>query len=359
MNLKHSVITIAILAILVPLLALSSPSSSSLDNYLDPVQAEHMKILGYRNTEQFRALASSNADMLCEELGMSEGELNELLDEMPGYRTMGGEIDPDEQPIGVILEEEPEIIGYMQLLEEHPAISRSGGDSVDLTPYCTPIRDQIHRGTCVAFGSVAFREYELKNNENNEKDLSEQFYFWACKQRDGSPNSDGTYMTAGRDVMKYDGACLESTWPYNGEPTGDPAQGPPPAGAADEAKQYAYPDIKYYSYRGPSIDTLKDSFKDNHIVTFAVPVYKSWYESEETRRTGEVTMPLSGDSVVGGHCMALVGYQDDPDYAGGGYFILRNSWGEDWGYESPYGAGYGTIPYAYIDNYWNGGWIAA
>jgi C1A family cysteine protease len=49
--------------------------------------------------------------------------------------------------------------------------------------------------------------------------------------------------------------------------------------------------------------------------------------------------------------MALVGYQDDTNAPGGGYFLLRNSWGTDWANQSYYGAGYGVIPYAYIQKY--------
>lgn len=37
-----------------------------------------------------------------------------------------------------------------------------------------------------------------------------------------------------------------------------------------------------------------------------------------------------------------MGYQDDASSPGGGYFLVRNSWGTSWGYQCPYGAGYGT-----------------
>ncbi len=51
-----------------------------------------------------------------------------------------------------------------------------------------------------------------------------------------------------------------------------------------------------------------------------------------------------GEKSSGGHEMLIVGYKDEDGWAGGGYFLVRNSWGEDWGTE-----GYCKIPYAYIE----------
>jgi C1A family cysteine protease len=67
-------------------------------------------------------------------------------------------------------------------------------------------------------------------------------------------------------------------------------------------------------------------------------------------------MPIGGERDVGGHCVCIVGYQDDgantvTETPGGGFFILRNSWGTVWGHDCAFGAGYGTIPYAYIAAY--------
>jgi hypothetical protein len=45
--------------------------------------------------------------------------------------------------------------------------------------------------------------------------------------------------------------------------------------------------------------------------------------------------------------MALVGYVDDEDAPGGGYFLLRNSW-SPWGYDNPQGDGFGFIPFGFI-----------
>ena len=61
-------------------------------------------------------------------------------------------------------------------------------------------------------------------------------------------------------------------------------------------------------------------------------------------------MRVGNEAAEGGHAVILVGYQDSTSSPGGGFFIVRNSWGTGWAYASPYGPGYGTIPYQYIAN---------
>jgi hypothetical protein len=74
----------------------------------------------------------------------------------------------------------------------------------------------------------------------------------------------------------------------------------------------------------------------------------SWFQSAATRQSGRITMRIGNEPLTGGHAMCFIGYQDDRNAPGGGFFILRNSWGTTWASQSPYGAGNGTIPYAYI-----------
>jgi C1A family cysteine protease len=66
-------------------------------------------------------------------------------------------------------------------------------------------------------------------------------------------------------------------------------------------------------------------------------VYES-FESEEMAKTGHLQMPLSGEKQLGGHAVLAVGYQDSSQT-----FIVRNSWGTDWGIK-----GYFTMPYPYL-----------
>ena len=98
------------------------------------------------------------------------------------------------------------------------------------------------------------------------------------------------------------------------------------------------------------VNELKEALADGKPVAFAVPVYGYWL-TEPVRTNGDIRIPLPADKSVGGHAMCMVGYQDDADVPGGGYFLVRNSWGTDWAKKSAAGAGYCRLPYAYMSQF--------
>lgn len=53
---------------------------------------------------------------------------------------------------------------------------------------------------------------------------------------------------------------------------------------------------------------------------------------------------VSVESRTGVHGLLIVGYKDDSRVPGGGYFLIRNSYGEEWGNK-----GYGKMSYAYLE----------
>ena len=69
---------------------------------------------------------------------------------------------------------------------------------------------------------------------------------------------------------------------------------------------------------------------------------------DETSLHEEQPIRTMDRAITGGHEMLIVGYQDDASVAGGGYFIVRNSWHKDWGQE-----GYCKMPYAYAELFLN------
>jgi C1A family cysteine protease len=76
-------------------------------------------------------------------------------------------------------------------------------------------------------------------------------------------------------------------------------------------------------------------------------VYEA-FESATVARTGKLNLPKPSEKTLGGHAVMAVGYDDASKR-----FLVRNSWGEDWGQQ-----GYFTMPYAYLadgnlaDDFW-------
>lgn len=277
---------------------------------------------------------------------------------LQNYRPM-----PMQYKLGYVVDDKRkrELLGYMETLTLEdiikpkiaPKLDRAYPPEFSLLDKFGPVRDQGQRGTCVAFAVTAFREFF----EGVDIDLSEQFMYWACKQLDGIPDIPGTTLVAATDALRSYGICLESTWPYVpscntdelGETCGEPSQS-----ALNEATIYRMNNTKFLQTQ--VIDAYKSALTgyDGEIpkpIVVGVYVFESWYNSNTTWITGKIPMPLPGEVPVGGHAMTIIGYKDDPDVPGGGFFILRNSWGTQWASQSPIAPGYGMAPYAYISNY--------
>ena len=244
----------------------------------------------------------------------------------------------------------------MRAVAEYETIAFAGDlpRLVDYTAIMPVARNQGVRGTCVAYAAAAVREFlEVQflqatggQSAATKEDLSEQFIYWWCKKKDHLPHVSGTYPHLGMECLAEIGVPQESVWPYDATPVaGNEGQGPPPAGVKDEAERYR---VKRVIRIDPKdVDSIKAALADGKALLFAIPVFNSWYQNRITRRYGKINMPMPSERSSGAHAMALVGYADDEDAPGGGYFLLRNSW-SPWGYDNPQGDGFGSIPYEFI-----------
>jgi hypothetical protein len=229
-----------------------------------------------------------------------------------------------------------------------------------------PVRNQNPRNTCVPHSCLAAYEHRLTLGPNPRNvDLSEQFFWWACKQRqDGFPGDPrGTSMTAAAFVLEQVGVCPDGDWPYvAAENPMNVSQGPPPQAATANAGAFCVTQVLRTS--ATSVTDFKQLLASGRCAAFAVPVFASSFNQNAPGQlgqwaaaaiaTGRITLPVvlpnGKEPELGGHAMCMVGYQDDATVPalGGGRFIIRNSYGTIWGATSTYGPGYGTIPYAYI-----------
>jgi hypothetical protein len=218
---------------------------------------------------------------------------------------------------------------------------------IDFHDRLPPPRHQGGRSTCVAFSSVAAREFLLGAN-STAGDLSEQFLYWACKGRDNYAGK-GTYVKVAMRLLEDTGVCPEEIWRYNPvEIPDDEGQGPPPQHAVGLAHGYK---IGGWTPLDPhSMYELRAALAGEQLVVFTAPVFSYWSQ-QPVRFSGDVRLPLFTDRNRGGHAMCIVGYEDDPSVPGGGFFIVRNSWGEDWAQASQVAPGYCRLPYRYLEVY--------
>jgi C1A family cysteine protease len=82
---------------------------------------------------------------------------------------------------------------------------------------------------------------------------------------------------------------------------------------------------------------LKQCLIEGYLFAFGMSVYSN-FESDETEKTGFLNVPSENDEYRGGHAVCAVGFDDERSI-----FIVRNSWGEQWG-----DCGYFYLPYAYM-----------
>jgi hypothetical protein len=332
--------------------------------------ADRLSPIGYAGSQSFERLANAARvapKHVAKYLDISESNLADLINTNIAFASVmsaaeASELETLPCALGANLEG-PSVLTDKMVLRNSivataivsSATAAALPPSVNLQPHPQPIRDQGPRGTCVAHACVAVYEHKA----SALGDLSEQYLYWDCKQNDGIPLNEGTWARIAMQLIQRDGVCSEAVWPYNPNiAPGNISQGPPPNNAIAAALLNCAATIQIAAN---GVADYKTALNSGHCVAFSIPVFDSWYLPALNRKNGMITLPIPGEIANGGHAMCILGYEDNaaPEYPGGGYFILRNSWSTSWGSASAYGPGYGTIPYAYIAKYGAEAWIMA
>jgi hypothetical protein len=320
---------------------------------------DKLRALGITTAEQLVAIAAieSALEPLARHLGVSKTVLSRQVktatDRLPG-RVAAAMTEPYAEALGLGAMEPPTDARYAAVAGPYEAVTNIAAlpAAVNHIPRLRPIQNQASRGTCVSFACTALNEDYHRNSPGGVPDLSEQCLYARCKEVDGAPNQEGTWVHVGMDCLVRFGQSTEACEPYNpNPPTNQP--GPHNACCATESPQWRLLDKLQLNQN--SVADIKAALANGKVVAFSIPVYASWYNSAYVRRYGTITMPIPGEQGVGGHAMLFVGYQDDASAPGGGFLVLRNSWGTTWANSSAYGAGYGTLPYQYMTDQ---GWEA-
>jgi C1A family cysteine protease len=213
---------------------------------------------------------------------------------------------------------------------------------VDLRAQCPPVYDQGQLGSCTANAIGAALQFnQMKQNETAFAP-SRLFIYYNERVMEHSISEDaGAMIRDGIKSVATIGAPPEiPDWPYDIKQF----KTKPPSNAYTDAKKYQ---ALLYQRVDQQIDQLRGCLAAGFPFVFGITVYES-FESAAVAKTGTVPMPKPSEKTLGGHAIMAVGYNDKLKR-----FIIRNSWGVDWGME-----GYFTLPYAYLlesnlaDDFW-------
>ena len=205
---------------------------------------------------------------------------------------------------------------------------------VDLRGNFTDIKSQGQQGACLAFTLSSVMEYMVKVVKSQNADFSEAFLYYESRKKAGDENSDrGSYYSCALQTLKQEGICSESYMPYNQyDYTTIPS-----SQAYDNATQNRISDVRTLDYE--DLESLKSVLYNGYPVAISVNLYSSFGRGSN----GVIPMPKSSETshgVHGCHAMVIVGYDDNNEW-----FIVRNSWGQNFGDN-----GYCYMPYDYISN---------
>ena len=203
---------------------------------------------------------------------------------------------------------------------------------------CPPVRDQGRCGSCWAFATVGPLEAWIKYTEGaGTIDLAEQYLLscnthdWGC---DGGWWAHDYHWNRRPPGESQAGAVLESAFRYQASEI--PCSGP-----------YPHPyKITSWDYVGdgdrvPSVDAIKQAIYTHGPVAAAVCMGDHFRDY-----TGGVFQTHETCNLVVNHAVVLVGW-DDSEQA----WILRNSWGPDWGESGYMRVRYGISNVGFAANY--------
>ncbi|MGD1091424.1 MAG: C1 family peptidase [Bryobacteraceae bacterium] len=194
-------------------------------------------------------------------------------------------------------------------------------DAVDLRKYCTPIGDQEQTARCSAFAWTHATELVSNVKTGNSLRLSPTYTMLEFQRMQGDAQ-DYSYAYSGGDgtvggtdpgrVLVESGTCRQELWPDSSDvPT--------------TSERVLISDAEKHHLEGtPHPIALEDIRK---VLSAGCPVHVAINTGpafSQVGRDGQFNAAEPPRGRHGRHAMLIVGYT-------GNFFIVKNSWGENWG----------------------------
>jgi len=198
--------------------------------------------------------------------------------------------------------------------------------------------DQGQLGSCSAHAALGIFTFTHGGGPYSRLAL-----YYQERLLEGTVNEDsGAFLRDAIKVLSTQGVGLEEHWPYDIKKF----TVAPPEVEVQEALQNKI--TTYSSITDGSGIEYRQCLADGYPFMIGIQIFET-FESEEVARSGVVPMPEWNEKCLGGHAVAVIGYNDkfkrglfgksEPHYE------VRNSWGTDWGDQ-----GHFWIPARYIED---------
>lgn len=240
--------------------------------------------------------------------------INKMIEEK-GYHWTAGKTSVS----GLSAEEKQKLLGLKQppedWLKSLPVFQAR--ENLQLDPYfdwrvnggTTPAKNQGSCGSCWSFAAVGQLEGHVRIYDGRIMDLSEQQVI-DCNSY--SAGCNGGWLAAAYEVFQSPGAVEESCIPYEARDDLSCRQ--------DQCQVVAR--ISGYEYVPNNVTSIKQALLNGPVATSMTVVDNFYYY------TGGCYETDSSDPT--NHAVLIVGW-DDNACGGAGAWIVKNSWGTDWG----------------------------
>jgi len=222
---------------------------------------------------------------------------------------------------------------YTPTVKEMPKHVTSTPKSVpskwDWRSQCTPIENQNACGDCWAYATVGTLECNIKIHDGVTRDISEEFVT-DCYTASNCSGCNGGLCAHQAWLSTYKGAnsngggaVYETDDPTTCNNTGQ--TGTCKTGLTPHETIDSYADVSGENSNGiPPDANIKQAIYDYGPIWIAMDASSSSFNNY----TGGI-WTVTGSSTD--HAVILAGWVDSSTVSGGGYWILRNSWGPSWG----------------------------
>ena len=190
----------------------------------------------------------------------------------------------------------------------------------------TPPKNQGNLGSCGVFAGTGVFEALIKKETGKTVDLSEQHIINCSADWHGAMSSISALK-----FMTNNGVVEENILPYEAKKTND---------KPDHEFDYKLAEYLYVDVAGMELDERVNLFKEKILEYGPVATAMDFYIDLRKYTSGvyiyDGVSPLSY-----GHWVIITGWKDDPNIKNGGYWIVKNSSGPNWGnngyFYTPYG----------------------